>query len=65
MKRTRQHIKEQVERFRSLGKTDEEIVHWLETVMEKDVSLSSNFDTVEEASEYLGIPRHKFNNFWL
>ncbi|TES50322.1 hypothetical protein E2L07_16145 [Halalkalibacterium halodurans] len=39
VKRYREHLKQQVERFRSVGKTEEEIVYWIENVLDKEIYL--------------------------
>lgn len=65
IKRNRKQIVEQVKRFKSVGKTDAEIVHWLENDLDKEISLSSNFDSAHEMAELTGIPVSKFTIFWL
>lgn len=65
VKRYREHLKQQVERFRSLGKTDEEIINWIENVLDNEMSVSSNFDSTHELADFLNLPVSKFNIFWL
>jgi hypothetical protein len=65
VKRYREHLKQQVERFRSVGKTDEEVVHWIENVLDKEMDISNNFDSAQELADYLNIPVSQFNVFWM
>lgn len=65
VKRYREHLKQQVERFRSIGKTEEEIIYWIENVLEKEISVSNNFDSAHELANFLNLPISKFNVFWL
>lgn len=62
--RTRNHIKEQVERFRSTGKTEEEIINWLESNY-NEIGLLNFFDSVNELAEFIHIPVFKFNIVWM
>ena len=63
--RTRNHIKMEVERMRSKGKTDEEIVYWIEDVLDKEISLHNSFDNTGDLANLVNIPVSKFNVFWM
>lgn len=63
--RNRNHILEQVKRFKSVGKTDGEIVHWLEHELDNEINLSSHFDSAHELAELTDIPVNQFTVFWL
>lgn len=65
VKRFREHLKLQVERFRSAGKTDEEIIYWIENVLDKEMSVSNNFDSVHELADFLNLPVSNFNVYWM
>ncbi|MED3677322.1 MULTISPECIES: hypothetical protein [Bacillus] len=63
--RTRKQIKLQVDRLKSLSKTDEQIVKFLEDEVEKELALSNYFDSVYELADYIEIPVSKFRVFWM
>ncbi|ADP32499.1 hypothetical protein [Bacillus atrophaeus] len=63
--RTRKQIKLQVDRLKSLSKTDEQIVKFLEDDVEKELGLSNYFDSVHELADYIEIPVSKFRVFWM
>lgn len=65
VKRYREHLKQQVEKFRSAGKTEEEIIYWIENVLDKEMSVSNNFDSAYELADFLNLPVSKFNVFWI
>lgn len=62
---TRQDIKEQVERFRSVGQSEEAIIYWIENDLDREVTIVSYFDTIKELAELVNIPVTKFNNAWV
>ena len=63
--RTRSHIKIEVERLKAKGKTEEEIIHWIEEVLDKKIGLYNYFDTVGELAQYVNLPISKFNIVWI
>ncbi|MCM3443981.1 MULTISPECIES: hypothetical protein [Metabacillus] len=67
VKRYREHLKEQVERYRNIGKTEDDIIYWIENVLDKEkgMSVSNNFDSTHELANFLNLPVSKFNVFWM
>lgn len=65
VKRYREHLKQQVEGFRGVGKTEEEIIYWIENVLDKEMNVSNNFDSAHELADFLNLPVSKFNVFWM
>lgn len=63
--RTREHIRMKVEQLRSKGKTDEEIIHWIKSVLSIEIGLYNYFDTVDELANYVKLPVSKFNIVWM
>lgn len=54
-----------MDRLKSLSKTDEQIVKFLEDDVEKELGLSNYFDSVHELADYIEIPVSKFRVFWM
>ncbi|MFA1782366.1 hypothetical protein ACDX77_19015 [Bacillus velezensis] len=65
IERTRKQIKLQVDRLKSLSKTDEQIVKFLEGEVDKELGLYNYFDSVHELADYIEVPVSKFRVFWL
>lgn len=63
--RGRSHVKEQVDRFRAYGRTEEEIINWIENDLETEIGLYNYFDSAGELAEFVNLPVSKFNNFWM
>lgn len=63
--RNRQQIREQVDRFRSVGKNEEEIIDWLENSFDEALGLSNHFDSVYEVASFLHLPVSKFSIYWI
>lgn len=63
--RNRQQVKVQVERFRSVGKSEEEIIEWLENTFDEAIGLSKHFDSAHEVASFLNLPVSKFTIYWL
>lgn len=63
--RTREQIKMKVNQLRSLGKSDDEIVQWIEKDLDKELPLHNYFDGIQEVAELVEIPLHKFHYFWM
>lgn len=65
VRRNREHIKEQVERFFSIGKTEKEIINWIENYLDPKIGLYNYFDSVYELAEFVNIPVSKFTISWM
>lgn len=63
--RGREHIKLEVNRLRSIGKTDEWIVDWIENKLDAEIGLYNYFDSVHELAEWVKIPVSKFHIVWM
>ena len=65
VKRTREHLKLQVLRFRTLGRSDVEIIRWIEDELMPQIDVTGSFDSTYEMAEFLDLPLSKFNIFWM
>lgn len=64
MEQTKLKIQKQVERFRELGLSDKEIIHWVENELNSRIGLANYFETVEEVAEFLKLPTVHFQLTW-
>lgn len=58
--KTKELIKTQVLRFKQLGLTDTEIIHWIEHTLNPKLELLSLFATIEELANFTDLPKSLF-----
>ena len=65
VKRTREHLKLEVSKFRTLGRSDVEIIQWIEKELMPRTDVTGSFDSAYEMAEFLDLPLSKFSIFWM
>lgn len=60
-KTTRTLVMEQTDSLRNAGKTDQEIVSWLEVTFIKEKTFFSSFESLNDLAEHVNIPSWKFH----
>lgn len=65
VKRTREHLKLEVSKFRTLGRSDVEIIRWIEDELMSETDVTGSFDSAHEMAEFLDLPLSKFSIFWM
>ena len=65
VKRTREHLKLEVSRFRTLGRSDVEIIRWIEDELMPQTDVTGSFDGAHELAEFLDLPISEFSIFWM
>lgn len=63
--RMRHAIKREVDKLKAKGVSDNDIIFWLETSVNKEVGLENYFDSKTELAEFVGLPQSKFHIIWM